>query len=84
MSYLIDIDIDWNEEDESGLPWTFADRAAFPERIRPGRFVIAGRGSAVAVAEIVDRHEHGVVHLRAVAGSIEDNAHLLAGPRHRA
>jgi hypothetical protein len=84
VSYVIDIDIDWNEEDDTGLPWTFADRAAFPERIVPGAFVIAGRGSAVAVAEVIDRDDEGVVHLRPVEGSIEDNAHLLAGARNPA
>jgi hypothetical protein len=77
MNYAIDIDIDWNEEDETGLPWTFAERAAHPEDIAPGAYVLAGRGSAVAVAQVVDRDGAGVVHLRAVAGSVGRNAHLL-------
>lgn len=77
MSYTIDIDIDWNEEDDTGLPWTFVKRAAHPDRIVPGAYVVAGRGSAVAVAEVVDRDDDGVVHLRAVPGPVADNAHLL-------
>lgn len=77
MSYTIDIDIDWNEEDDTGLPWTFAKRAAHPDRIVPGAFVVAGRGTAVAVAEVVDRDEDGVVHLRALLGTVARNAHLL-------
>jgi hypothetical protein len=77
MGFAIDIEIDWNEEDDTGLPWTLASRAAFPERIVPGAFVVAGRGTTVAVAEVVDRDDAGVVHLRAMPGSLADNAHLL-------
>lgn len=77
MTIVIDIDVDWNEEDETGMPWTNADRAAFPDRIVPGAFVVAGRGSAVAVAEVVDRDRSGVVHLRALPGPVSRHAHLL-------
>jgi hypothetical protein len=80
MNYAIDIDIDWNEEDDTGLPWTFAERAALPEKIVPGAYVLAGRGSAVAVALVVDRDESGVIHLRPMEGSIGRNAYLLAKP----
>src|SRR2546430_7189139 len=31
MNYAIDIDIDWNEEDDTGLPWTFVERARSEE-----------------------------------------------------
>ena len=78
MNYAIDIDIDWNEEDETGLPWTFAQRAAHPEEIVPGAYVLAGRGNAIAVAPVVDRDDSGLVHLRMISGSIGRNAHLLA------
>lgn len=78
MNYAIDIDIDWNEEDDTGLPWTFAERAALPENIVPGAYVVAGRGGAVAVAQVVDRDESGLVHLRVIEGSIDRNAHLVA------
>ena len=81
MSYTIDIDFDWNEEDDTGLPWTFADRAANPEQIVPGTYVVAGRGTAVAVAEIVDRDDDGVVHLRALPGPVSRHTHLLARRR---
>ena len=39
----VDIDIDWNEEDETGLPWTLATRATHPEVAVPGHYVLAGR-----------------------------------------
>ena len=54
MSYTIDIYVDWNTQDNTGLPWTFLDQAADPSRIRPGAHVVAGHDDAVAVAEIVD------------------------------
>jgi hypothetical protein len=80
MTYTIDIDIDWNEEDDTGLPWTFLDKASDPSRIVPGAFVIAGRGSAIAVAEVVDLDSEGVVHLRQLPGPISASAHLLHAP----
>lgn len=27
MSYALDIYVDWNTQDDTGLPWTFADQA---------------------------------------------------------
>lgn len=81
MGYVIDIDIDWNEEDDTGLPWTLASRAADPDRIVPGRYVIAGRGTAIAVAEVVSRDSAGVVHLRPLAGHIDAHLHRLAPAR---
>jgi len=80
MTYAIDIDVDWNTQDDTGLPWTFLDEAADPARIVPGAFVIAGRGSAIAVAKVVDVNDDGVVHLRQLSGSVASNAHRLSAP----
>jgi len=80
MTYSIDIDVDWNTQDDTGLPWTFLDEAVDPSRIVPGRFVIAGRGSAIAVAEVVDVTDDGVVHLRQLPGPIAASARLLHAP----
>ncbi len=77
MTIAIDIDVDWNEEDDTGLPWTFLDRAVDPARIKPGAFVIAGRGTALAVAEVVDVDVDGVVHLRALPGTVAENRYRL-------
>jgi len=83
MSYMIDIYVDWNTQDDTGLPWTLLDQAVEPSRIVPGAFVIAGHGDAIAVAEVVDITSDGVVHLRDIGGSVAENVHLLA-PRARA
>jgi len=77
MSAAVDIDIDWNEEDDTGLPWTFVDRARDPSRIVRGAYVIAGRGTSLAVAEVVDIDDDGVVHLRPLPGPLSAHQHLL-------
>jgi len=81
MSYDIDIDIDWNEEDDTGLAWTFIDSAVVPERVVPGAYLVAGRGTAIAVAEVVDVGDDGVVHLRPLAGPVGENLHRVASRR---
>ena len=78
MSTAVDIDIDWNEEDDTGLPWTFVGRAIDPSRIVPGVYVVAGRGTSLAVAEVVDVGNDGVVHLRPLPGPLSAHEHLLA------
>jgi hypothetical protein len=78
MSTAADIDIDWNEEDDTGLPWTFVARAIDPSKIIPGAYVIAGRGTSLAVAEVVDVGDDGVVHLQPLPGPVSLHEHLLA------
>lgn len=78
MTVPIDIDVDWNTQDDTGLPWTFLSEAADISRIVPGAYVVAGRRTAVAVAQVVDVGEDGVVHLRAMPGPVSANAHLLS------
>jgi len=73
----IDLPIDLQTMDETGLPWTFLDEAADPSRIVPGAHVVAGSGSVRAVVVVVDVTEEGIVHVCDVPGSVEDNAHLL-------
>ena len=60
------------------LPWTFVGRAIDPSRIVPGVYVVAGRGTSLAVAEVVDVSDDGVVHLRPLPGPLSAHEHLLA------
>lgn len=76
----IDIKVDLNTEDETGLPWAYLDQAPDPSRIIPGTYVVAGWGTVAAVAEIVDVADDGVVHLRPLRGQVSAHAHLLAPP----
>lgn len=70
MTFDIDLFVDLNTEDGSGLPWTFLDEARDPN-------AIVGAGSVSAVAQVVDVADDGVVHVRPVPGSVTANAHLL-------
>ncbi len=72
----VDLRIDFNTEDETGLPWTYLGDAD-PSRIVPGRYVIAGAGDAVAVAQVVDVADDGLVHVKPVRGTVQANRHLL-------
>lgn len=80
MNYAIDIYVDWTTQDDTGLPWSLVSEAADPSRIVPGAFVIAGHDDAIAVVEVMDRDEEGVVHLRMLPGPISASAHLLHAP----
>lgn len=73
----VDLRIDFNTEDETGLPWTYLDAATDRSRIVAGRYIIAGAGEAVAVAQVVDVDADGLVHVRPVRGNVEQNRHLL-------
>ncbi len=80
MTMPIDIDVDWNTQDDMGMPWSFLDDAPDPSRIVAGAYVVAGRGTALAVAEVIDVGEDAVVHLRPLPGPVSANAHLLSTP----
>lgn len=73
----IELPIDFNTMDETGLPWAFLDEAADPSRIVPGAHLVAGSGTVRAVVVVVDVTDDGIVHVCDVPGSVEDNAHLL-------
>jgi len=79
MATTVDVDlrVDLQTMDETGLPWTFLDEAPDPSRIVPGRHIVAGSGSAVAVAVVVDITDEGIVHVYPLSGSVASNAHLL-------
>ncbi len=77
MSDAVELLIDFNSEDETGFPWAYLDASADRARIVPGRYVLAGASSAVAVAQVVDLADDGLVHVRPVQGTVEENRHLL-------
>jgi hypothetical protein len=43
VSLRIDIDADWNTMDDTGLPWTFVNAAADPNKIVPGAYVMLAK-----------------------------------------
>ena len=62
----IDLFVDLNTQDETGLPWSYVDQAVDPSVVVPGRLITVGSGSAVTVAQVIDVGVDGLVHVRPV------------------
>ncbi len=77
-AYLDEVDlvVDLNSEDESGLPWSFIDEARDKSLVVEGAWVIVGEGSARAVAQVVEV-DGDVVRVRPLPGPVERHRHLL-------
>ena len=75
---MIDIWVDFTNQDDTGLPWTLLSEAADPARIIAGAFVVGGNPQAQAVVEIVDVGRDRVVHVRPLPGPVARNANLLS------
>lgn len=80
-SFAVDLRVDLNTEDETGFPWTYLDDGADRDRVVPGRFIVAGVGRAIAVAQVVDVANDGLVRVRPVRGTVESNGHHLGATR---
>ena len=76
----VDLVVDLNTMDETGLPWAFLDEAPHPDRVLSGAYVVAGSGSARAVALVVDIVD-GIVHVQPMRGSVASNLQLLTAHR---
>ena len=74
----VDLKLDLNSEDDTGLPWGFVDEATDPSRIHEGAWIVIGSGTARAVAQVADI-DGEIVHVRPVPGPVCRHRHLL-GP----
>ena len=72
----LDLVVDLNTMDDTGLPWTFLDEAIHPNRLVPGAYIIVGSGEVRAVAQVIDV-DNDIVHVRPLRGSVASNADLL-------
>ncbi len=72
----VDLVVDLNGEDESGLPWTFLDEARDPGLVRPGAWLVVGEGSARAVAQVVEI-DGDIVRVRPLPGPVDAHRELL-------
>jgi hypothetical protein len=72
----LDLIVDLNTEDDTGFPWTMLRNARHPEHVVKGAYIVVGSASVQAVAEVVDIAD-GLVWVRPVPGSAEENGHLL-------
>ena len=77
MSQLpVDLHVDLNSEDDSGLPWGLLDRATEAGLIVEGNWILVGSGSVRAVAQVADI-DGNVVHVRPLPGPVARHQHLL-------
>jgi hypothetical protein len=77
----IDLFVDLNTEDETGLPWTYLDQASDPSIVVPGRLIVVGAGSAIALAEVIDVADDGLVHVRPLPGPVSPQRSTNASQR---
>ena len=73
----VDLPVDLNSEDDTGLPWGFLDESRNPSKITKGAWIIAGRSRTQVVAKVVDISER-IVHVRPLPGSVESHRSLLS------
>lgn len=73
----IDLVVDLNGEDESGLPWTFIDEARDRALVAEGAWLIVGQGDVRAVAQVIEI-EGEIVRVRPLPGPVHRHRHLLA------
>ena len=77
----IDLFVDLNTEDETGFPWTYLDQASDPSIVVPGRLIVVGAGSAIALAEVLDVSDDGLVHVRPLPGPVSQQRLTNASQR---
>jgi hypothetical protein len=72
----LDLVVDLNGEDESGLPWGFVDEARDRALLRVGTWLVVGEGNARAVAQFVEI-DGDVVRVRPLPGPVSKHHGLL-------
>ena len=75
----VDLPVDLNTMDETGLPWSFLDESPHPERVVPGACIVVGDGSVRAVAIVIDV-VGDIVHVQPRPGPVEANLQRLDHP----
>ena len=72
----VDLTVDLNSEDDTGLPWAFLDEARDRSLVVEGAWLVVGSGSARAVAQVADV-DGDIVHVRPLPGPVSKHQHLL-------
>jgi hypothetical protein len=72
----VDLPLDLGGEDDDGLPWGFVADARDVSKVTEGAWIIVGSSLTQAVAQVVDV-SGGVVHVRALPGSVARHRSLL-------
>lgn len=82
MSVELDLRVDLNTEDDTGLPWAFLRDARDPGIVCEGAWLVVGSGNVRAVAQVA-QVDDGLVWVRPLPGPVSKYRHLL-GDRHAA
>lgn len=72
----VDLPVDLNSEDDTGLPWGFLDEARDPALVHEGAWIIVGSERTQAVAQVADIEEN-LVHVRPLRGPVSRHRELL-------
>ncbi|MFN0089726.1 MAG: hypothetical protein ACKVWR_05565 [Acidimicrobiales bacterium] len=72
----IDLRVDLNTEDDTGLPWAFLDDARDPNLTPEGAWIVVGSGQARAVAQVA-QIEGNLVWVRPLPGPVSRHRHLV-------
>ena len=76
MSIDVDLRVDLNTEDDAGLPWAFVRDVRDPALLKEGAWLVAGSGSARAVAQLV-QIEDDLVWVRPLPGPVSQYRDLV-------
>ena len=72
----IDLRVDLNTEDDTGLPWAFLRDAKDPSIVHEGAWLIVGSGKTRAVAQVA-QVEGELVWVRPMPGPVSRYRHLI-------
>jgi hypothetical protein len=76
MTNELDLRVDLNTEDETGLPWAFLRDARDPSVVRQGAWLVVGSGNVRAIAQVA-QVEGDLVWVRPLPGPVSQYRHLL-------
>lgn len=63
---VVDLDVDFHNEDGTGYIWTWLSEARDPSVIIPGAVIVVADGDSLAMASVIDlvAHDNGtIVHI---------------------
>jgi hypothetical protein len=72
---VVDLEVDFHNEDETGYLWTWLSEDRDPSVIAPECIVVVGDDDAIAMARVVDlvEHENGtIVHVEILPGTVAE------------
>jgi hypothetical protein len=75
----LDLRVDLNTEDETGLPWAFLRDARDPSRVVEGAWLVVGSGKTRAVAQVAEV-AGDLVWVRPLPGPVSRYTNLLTQP----